>query len=1072
MGAAVVVAAMGTGAAAFQMDPEIVTRVSTTANGLWIPAPLSGEIVHIDGGSGEITARVEVSDPGAELELAERGNHVVLVDRTAGRVSLVDPALHEVTRQLDTLAAGPDLVDIGSNSIVLADGTQGAVLDIGVTAATSIEVGLEVGSIAALGTGAVVAGGEVVRSLGTTGIDPVDLETDLGVRVVRAGGSVMVIDGTTLEEYGGSRSSCLSEALGPDARVTGHDSGVVISADGGLVQMSDIETGECRRVRIGAADTVLGRPAMADGFVFVPEPAASSVHVIDPTRGRSTVHRVAFGATDLRIRSRGDVVVAYASDSSFAALMDADGVVKIVNTFRVDQPLQAVLGDVGSSAVVGGDTDAPGIGLDGVEGTGQATNALEIEAAVLAATIRNADEEAAPTPTPDLPSDELVANFAFSADTVAVGTEVRFVDESTGSPRSWIWDFGDGEGAEGPEATHAWQQPGTYTVTLHVSRDDDSAQISLAFLVIPAEVELPPSADFTVSAAVVSVGDAVFFEDRSAGDIVRRRWDFGDGTGSAAANPSKAWSSSGRYTVVLTVSNEQGADSATIVVEVVDELRPPVVVVGASSELVEVGEPVVFSAVSTTDPALFSWEFGDGDTSSGDSVTHVFTVEGTHTVAVLAANDAGTSTAQIQVTVVPATVVPLAHIGALPAIIEVGDVVTLNSLSTNGPDTEEWSFGDGQTAIGTTVTHTWTTPGMFLVSLTATNGAGTSTATQLIEVVAELSAPVAVVATFDKNPWVGESTLFTDGSLDATTWLWDFGDGVNSTTRNPLHTFSSVGPNTVTLTVSNRNGSHTTSVVVEPRLRPTAAFTASSAAPRAGESVEFLDLSVNAATWSWDFGDGFASNLQNPSHTYAAQGLWSVRLTVTTAAGDLDTSLPLQIAVDPAPPTLSGIEVNSPATTLSPHVLSAIVGASSGPIDTYEINYGDGSTIEGGPLATFQHSFLAAGTYTIQMRARGPLADWTPWISRTLTVTDPAPVINSISPFVGTTGVAVSFVPSVTGSVSSWAWDFGDSGSSSLQSPSHVFAAAGSYTVGLTVTAADGQFDVLSVSVTVTDPAP
>ncbi len=1072
-----VVATVGTGAAAFQIDPEVITRVATATNGIWIPATLSGEIIHVDAATGEVTARVDVARPGAELELAETGSEVVVVDRTAGRVSLVDPALHEVVREVGAVPAGLDLVDIGPDGIVAAAGSEVSMIDLEVTRSTSINVGTEIGSIVASGPGGLAAGGEMVRSFDTTGSEEVDGSAGADARVVRAGELVMVIDGTSLDQHEGSRRSCLNEPLGPDARVIGHESGMVISVDHGLVQMSDLDTGTCERLRIADTDTVLGRPAMAGGFVFVPEPEASSVHIIDLLRRRSTVHRVAFGSSDLRIRSRGEIVVAYAVDTSFAALLDAQGVVSTINTLRTDQPLVAVIGDAGSSAVVGGDVDAPGVGLNGIDGTTQASNELEVQAAVLAATIRNEEE---PEPIAEAPSDELVANFAFSADTVAVGTEVRFVDESTGSPRSWIWDFGDGDGAEGPEVSHAWQEAGTYAVTLHVARDDLSAQVSLAIVVIPAEVELPPSADFTVSAGVVSVGDAVAFADRSAGDINRWHWDFGDGTQSSFPNPSKSWDRSGRYTVVLTVANEQGSDSATLVVEVIDELRPPLAVIGASSQLVEVGEPVVFTAVSTTDPALFGWDFGDGQSSTGESVTHVFTEEGTFTVTVLATNDAGSSTAQIEISVVPATVVPVAHIANLPLIIEVGDVVALTSLSSNGPDTEVWSFGDGETASGTTVTHTWASEGMFLVSLTATNGAGSSTSTVMVDVLADLPPPVAVIAGFDRSPWVGEATLFTEASLDATAWSWDFGDGVISGARTPLHTFSTPGPHTVTLTVTNRNGSDSTFVAVDARLRPTAAFAVSPVAPRVGQLVNFTDLSVNATTWSWDFGDGSTSVLKNPTHTYAAQGSYSVQLTISSPTGDFDTTLPTLVVVNPAPPALSGISTIDPATTLDRNTFTAVVGASSGPIDTYEIDYGDGSAIEGSPLSTFQHPFAAAGVYTVRMRARGPLADWSPWISRTLNVVDPAPPLVAIAAavplsaplgFVTLTGEALPG----TGPINTWAWEItGTAGTVSLggREVIHNFTATGTYQ--LTVRAA-GPVAVASAtrSITITlPPAP
>ncbi len=102
--------------------------------------------------------------------------------------------------------------------------------------------------------------------------------------------------------------------------------------------------------------------------------------------------------------------------------------------------------------MVGRDSESLAVGLDGVEGAGAAADLLVIDAAILGAQETNPDvaeptPDPTPEPTPEPTPDELIAAYAVSAATVPVGTEVRFVDESSGAPQSWIWDFGDGTGA-------------------------------------------------------------------------------------------------------------------------------------------------------------------------------------------------------------------------------------------------------------------------------------------------------------------------------------------------------------------------------------------------------------------------------------------------------------------------------------------------------------------------------------------------------------------------------------------------------------------------------------------------
>ncbi len=1073
---------VGTGVTAFQIEPEVVTRVSTADTGIWIPASLSGEIVRVDALRGEVSARVAVADPGADLETVEMGGRVVVLNRTSGVVSLVDPALHEVIREVTTLEGGIDMFDFGPEAIIVAAGSEMAVIDPEVTASSSLQLGVEIGSIAVMGAGGVAATETELIPFDGAGLG--DAISRARVRVVGVGDLVLELDGRMVREFGGDQRACLAKSLSADAIVVGDSSGLVVGVDRGLVQLANLESEQCTTVRLAGSEAVLGRPAVAGGSIFVPEPEIGAVHIVDVSDRDFTSHRAAFGMTDLRVRSRGGIVVAYATDSSLATLLDSNGVVKTFDTAPSTGAVGVAVGEDGSSAVVGGDDEAVAVGLDGAEGDHVGADLLVIDAAVLAASITNPEEVEPVDQVPEEPEevapDELAASYAVSEATVPVGTEVRFVDESTGSPDSWIWDFGDGTGAEGPQVSHAWQAAGTYPVTLHIGRGELSDEVTLVVTVVPADTAVPPSADFVFSSAIVEVGDAIDFEDRSRGEIERWHWDFGDGTSSTRRNVRKVWDRAGRYTVVLTVSNPQGSDSATIVVEVRDGLLPPVAIVQASTRVAEVGQPIVFTAASASDPATFSWDFGDGRSASGAEVTQVFLSVGTYTVKVVATNNAGVSEAFIEITVEPPTTAPSARIATLPTMIEVGDAVSLTSISSNGPDTEEWSFGDGQTAVGTTVDHTWTSPGTFIVTLTATNRAGSSTTTAIVEVVPLLPSPIAVISAHDPTPWVGEPTAFSQSSLDATDWLWDFGDGGTSSSPTPLHTFSSAGPRTVTLTVTNRNGTHSTSVTVEPRLKPTANFSASPLAPRVGEAVTFTDLSVNAASWSWDFGDGATSTAQSPQHAYSSSGSYQVVLTVTSSAGDLDASLPSQVSVDPARPKLSGIDVVSPATTLATTTFTAITGGASGPITAYEIDFGDITPVLGAVSSSFTHSYATAGTYTVQMRAQGPLLDWSPWVSILLDVVDPAlPQIAIAATVPGS--APLGFVTLTgeeligSGPINSWSWEIvGTSGTVPVSGREviHNFTDPGTYTLNLTATGPVAGVSVSKQIIITPPPAP
>jgi PKD repeat protein len=125
---------------------------------------------------------------------------------------------------------------------------------------------------------------------------------------------------------------------------------------------------------------------------------------------------------------------------------------------------------------------------------------------------------------------------------------------------------------------------------------------------------------------------------------------------------------------------------------------------------------------------------------------------------------------------------------------------------------------------------------------------------------------------------------FNDNSTgNPTSWSWNFGDGNSSTSQNPSHTYSSAGSYTVTLSISSSTCSDTISntVVIGGQTGCQAAFTS---VPDSSNTslIHFINQSTgNPTTYSWNFGDGNSSSLQNPSHTYATAGNYTVSLSIS-----------------------------------------------------------------------------------------------------------------------------------------------------------------------------------------------
>jgi PKD repeat protein len=236
-------------------------------------------------------------------------------------------------------------------------------------------------------------------------------------------------------------------------------------------------------------------------------------------------------------------------------------------------------------------------------------------------------------------------------------------------------------------------------------------------------------------------------------------------------------------------------------------------------------------------------------------------------------------------------------------------------------------------------------------------------------------APLATppTANFVAETTLGHAPLgiqFFDNSTSeagVTSWDWNFGDGYTSNEAEPYHVYNTVGSYTVTLTVTDANGSDT-------RTRPgyisvqtasvDAIFTATPISGAAPLVVQFTDQSMAAGgvtAWAWDFGDGATSTVASPSHTYTLDGTYTVSLTITAAGGN-DTCTKANfvnvgslVAEFTATPVSGAAPLGVQFTDLS---------TAGSAITSWSWNFGDGGT------STQQdpsHSYTTTGTYTVSL---------------------------------------------------------------------------------------------------------
>jgi len=218
---------------------------------------------------------------------------------------------------------------------------------------------------------------------------------------------------------------------------------------------------------------------------------------------------------------------------------------------------------------------------------------------------------------------------------------------------------------------------------------------------------------------------------------------------------------------------------------------------------------VTFTDNSTNETSR-EWYFGLQGTSTEQNPTFTFNYPGTYRVVLAVSNERGFDATDQEIIVQgqpQENVLPVADF----------DSETSNGLNVQFVDTSQnanttnWDFGDGTNSTDFSPAHTYSTAGTYTVNLTVSNENGTASKTATINV-SEIPVSILPVANFSSNVTSGNMPLsvqFNDSSENATQWLWDFGDGTNSSELNPMHIYSTAGNYTVNLTVSNEVGSDT-----------------------------------------------------------------------------------------------------------------------------------------------------------------------------------------------------------------------------------------------------------------------
>jgi MYXO-CTERM domain-containing protein len=412
------------------------------------------------------------------------------------------------------------------------------------------------------------------------------------------------------------------------------------------------------------------------------------------------------------------------------------------------------------------------------------------------------------------------------------GSPVHFSASATdagGDPLTYHWDFGDGSTSDEASPEHAYSNQGSFTVVCRVEDGDGgSDEVSLGVSVS----NVAPTVVALANPMVVDEGSPVAFSATGSDpgdDVLTYAWAFGDGSSSAAQEETHVYADQGSYTATVTVDDgDGGTGSATV--EITVNNVAPIPFAEASTLNPAEGEEVLFTG-SASDPGAdtvsFLWSFGDGSTSTEASPAHAFADNGSYTVTLTASDeDGGSSSTSFTI-----------EVNNLPPVVEAtvpesgneAEQLSFSATATDvGADTLEyaWSFGDGSSATGPSVTHTFADNGNYTVSVTVRDddgGTSVESFTVAISNLPPVAAPVAA-QTVEAGEPLSVTLSATDPAGAADPLTWTLVSGFGSLTSEGVFTWTpeptADGPFTVTAQVADDDGGSAEvsfDVDVEPR---------------------------------------------------------------------------------------------------------------------------------------------------------------------------------------------------------------------------------------------------------------
>jgi gliding motility-associated-like protein len=499
----------------------------------------------------------------------------------------------------------------------------------------------------------------------------------------------------------------------------------------------------------------------------------------------------------------------------------------------------------------------------------------------------------------DIVEDSLTPSGTFLFDRCS-DTVITFINQSGQSQfiDDYLWEFNLGPGntftsiLEDPTVTFPGY--GTYIGRLIVNPSSvgctDTAEI------ITTLYENPNAAyTYTYDSCVIG---PIVFDNNSTGSIspiVSHSWDFGDDSTMTIVDPVYQYQDAGTFNVQLEVTDANGCTGVTS--QMITWAPTSIIDIIPSTASGCIPLEVLFenNSYPINGYDLF-WTFGDGFTSTDSDPIHTYQDTGLFTVTVIITSPLGCFAIDTFPDLINVRNPPSSGFYAIYDSCAYGPVSFFETTQEgDAPIVEyEWDFQDGQFALDSNVIHQYDSAGTFLVTLAITDA--NDCVVEHTEQIDWYPAPIFQVG----QPQFAGCEPFTV-QIENTSYpingyqlLWNLGDGYYSSDPSPTHTYEEVGLYDLNLSIVSPTGCYAEfdfNDLVNVLPNPEADFTFTPEEPsNFNPHVQFIDGSIDAVTWAWDFGDGDVSIEQSPLHTFSDTGLQVIKLVATHVSGCQDST--------------------------------------------------------------------------------------------------------------------------------------------------------------------------------------